>query len=258
MWRRKRERSAASIALLGPVRLLGSLFILCLEIQVILHHQFFQPLLQTSASQQFFFLQHTHTTMPDSRRPRRSRHYDDYSDSDDDYSSDDARRHRDRDDRRREPQRHRSTRDRDGRNDRSYENYDRRRPRSVDDRHHSSRNDRYSSRERDRDYGRDHDRSRAPEDASRNSQLKIQNAVNAGLKAGALEAFRLRKEPGPWVGSKGVRIATAVFGAAMADTALEKGRDPERNRKTNSAKATLSGLVLNRFLNGPRDKVGRR
>lgn len=196
--------------------------------------------------------------MPDSRRPRRSRRYDDYSDSDDDYSSDDAprRSHRERDDRQRQPQRHRSTRD--GRNDRSYENYDKRRPRSVDDRHHSSRNDRYHSRERDRDYGdRDYDRSRAPEDDSRTSQLKIQNAVNAGLKAGALEAFRLRKEPGPWVGAKGVRIATAVFGAAMADTALEKNRDPERHRKTKSAKATLSGLVLNRFLNGPRDKVGR-
>ena len=191
--------------------------------------------------------------MSDSRRYRKSRRYDDYSDSDDDsYYSDDNRRHRarslERDDRRRAPPRYRS-RDDYYRDD--HRDDDRRRPRSLDrgtsSRHYDSR-----SRGADRDYDRSRDR---PLNKEAQSNLKIQHAVQAGLKAGALEAFRLRKEPGPWTGSKGARIATAAFGAAMADTALEKNHNPEKNRKKNSMKATWSGLVLNRFLDGPRNNV---
>ena len=77
---------------------------------------------------------------------------------------------------------------------------------------------------------------------------KADQAVRAALTAGALEAFRQRKKPGGWMGSKGARVATAAISAAAIDVAVDK--DPSRKKTRHTAGATIGGLVVDRLLNG--------
>lgn len=184
--------------------------------------------------------------MPEPRRHRKSRHYDDYSDSDDDYYYSEPSRH----------SRHR-TADRDS-NDRREKSYhssrdthpDRRRSRSLD-RSYSSRSRHNRSRHGDHDYG-----SRSRSDDGTYANKKMERAVKAAFDAGALEAFRLRKEPGRWTGSKGARIATAAIGAAVTEQMIDK--NPDRKKKKMLTTSTIGGLIANRILNGPRDDLRRR
>ncbi|PZD28954.1 hypothetical protein A1F96_05512 [Pyrenophora tritici-repentis] len=57
--------------------------------------------------------------------------------------------------------------------------------------------------------------------------------------AGAVEAFRSRKEAGPWTGAKGQRIATAALGAAGIDGLID--RDPGKHEKRHVAESALAG-----------------
>ncbi|KAI9696558.1 MAG: hypothetical protein M1836_005577 [Candelina mexicana] len=85
---------------------------------------------------------------------------------------------------------------------------------------------------------------------------KIQQAVQAALTAGAVEAFRSRGEPGPWTGEKGKRILTAAVGAAGVDGLAD--RDPEHKSKRHIAEAVIGGLATNRVVNGARDRSRSR
>ncbi|KAI9711606.1 MAG: hypothetical protein M1812_007128 [Candelaria pacifica] len=85
---------------------------------------------------------------------------------------------------------------------------------------------------------------------------KIQQAVQAALTAGAVEAFRSRGEPGPWTGEKGKRILTAAVGAAGVDGLADK--DPEHKSKRHLAEAVIGGLAANRVVNGARDRSRSR
>jgi len=91
-------------------------------------------------------------------------------------------------------------------------------------------------------------RSRGPGDKNR-SERKWAQAAQAALVAGAVEAFRSRKEPGPWTGDKGKRIATAALGAGGIDGLID--RDPEKKTKRHLAEAVIGGLAANRLANGP-------
>ncbi|KAK3939369.1 hypothetical protein QBC46DRAFT_438019 [Diplogelasinospora grovesii] len=81
--------------------------------------------------------------------------------------------------------------------------------------------------------------------------------VKAAIDAAAVEAFRLRNEPGSWTaGAKAERIATAaisagVIGAAAADKTAG-GHDKSKLGTIGSA---IGGLVVNRVVNGPRRDV---
>ncbi|KAK0658693.1 hypothetical protein QBC41DRAFT_51140 [Cercophora samala] len=54
-----------------------------------------------------------------------------------------------------------------------------------------------------------------------------QKAAQAAVQAGGLAAFQARKQPGDWVGAKGVKVATAAFTAGLASSKMHKERDGE-------------------------------
>lgn len=90
-----------------------------------------------------------------------------------------------------------------------------------------------------------------------NSERKWAQAAQAALVAGAVEAFRSRKTPGPWTGEKGKRIATAALGAGGID-GLVSGRNPDEKSKRHLAEAVIGGLGINRVANGSRSQVRGR
>jgi len=122
------------------------------------------------------------------------------------------------------------------------------RSRSRDRSRHRRGSDRY-----DRRYSSDeYNRSKSRGGGRRNTEKKWEQAAKAALVAGAVEAFRSRKEPGPWTGEKGQRIATAALGAAGIDSLVDK--DPDRKSKRHVAEAAIGGLIANRLANGARSQ----
>lgn len=107
--------------------------------------------------------------------------------------------------------------------------FERRRAHSLDRRGHSTREYHHRSRPEPTRRTRGHDRRRRDESEPR-SQRKLEHATNAAIDAAAVEAFRLRKEPGGWTEAKGTRIATAAASAAVADMMLDghPGRHSKR------------------------------
>ncbi|KAF2842555.1 hypothetical protein M501DRAFT_926913 [Patellaria atrata CBS 101060] len=105
--------------------------------------------------------------------------------------------------------------------------------------------DDYSDRDRSRDRGH-----------GARTERKWQQAAQAALVAGAVEAFRSRKEPGPWTGEKGTRIATAALGAAGIDGLVD--RDPNKKSKRHLAESVIGGLAANRIANGSRSQSRSR
>lgn len=124
---------------------------------------------------------------------------------------------------------------------------------------HSDRTDRgrarSSSRRRGRDYSSSRSRSRSrSRDRDRNhrqrSEQRIAQAARAALTAGAVEAFKSRKDPGEWTGAKGKRILTAAVTAAGADGLLDK--DPKKHSGRHVVESTLAGLAASHFVGGGR------
>ncbi len=107
----------------------------------------------------------------------------------------------------------------------------------------------YRDDRRDRRFGsRSSSRSRA---GGRKSE-KWEQAAKAALVAGAVEAFRSRKVPGPWTGAKGQRIATAALGAAGIDGLID--RNPEEHEKRHIVESALGGLAAAHVANGSRSR----
>ncbi|KAL2832111.1 hypothetical protein BDW59DRAFT_139725 [Aspergillus cavernicola] len=117
--------------------------------------------------------------------------------------------------------------------------------------HHDSGRGR--SRGRDR---RSYSYSPSPPRGSRRhrekSEQRIAQAIKAALTAGAVEAFRARKEPGEWSGPKGKRVLTAALTAGGTDGLI--GRDSDKHSKRHIIESTLAGLATNRVVNGPRSR----
>ncbi|KAJ9236597.1 hypothetical protein DTO169E5_5588 [Paecilomyces variotii] len=88
------------------------------------------------------------------------------------------------------------------------------------------------------------------------SEGRIAQAVKTAITAGAAEAFRLRKEPGPWNGEKGRRVLTAAIAASGVDGLID--RDPKKHTKRHIIEATLAGLAANHLLNGPASRSQSR
>ncbi|KAJ6103015.1 hypothetical protein N7486_005442 [Penicillium sp. IBT 16267x] len=111
----------------------------------------------------------------------------------------------------------------------------------------SSRYRRYSSDSRSRSRSRDRDRKRRER-----SEGRISQAARAALTAGAVEAFRSRKDPGEWTGAKGKRVLTAAVTAAGTDGLVD--RDPNKHSKRHMLESTLAGLAATHFMNGGRSQ----
>ncbi|KAJ5151964.1 hypothetical protein N7492_010259 [Penicillium capsulatum] len=129
-----------------------------------------------------------------------------------------------------------------------------------------------SSRHSDRGRGRSQSRHRRRHDSSsrsrsdsrdrggrrhrERSEQRIAQAARAALTAGAVEAFRSRKEPGEWTGAKGKRVLTAAVTAAGTDGLVDK--DPNKHSKRHVVESTLAGLAANHFMNGGRSQSRSR
>ncbi|CAG7952692.1 unnamed protein product [Penicillium salamii] len=114
-----------------------------------------------------------------------------------------------------------------------------------------------------RDRGRDRSRhhrnrsySRSPSDsrsrhrgsARDKSQQRMVQAARAALTAGAVEAFKQRKEPGEWAGTKGKRVLTAAVTAGGTDGLVDK--DPNKHGTRHVVESTLAGLAASHFMGG--------
>ena len=114
-------------------------------------------------------------------------------------------------------------------------------------------------RRRDSSYSSD-SRSRSRGDRNRgggDQKEQLIKAAKAALTAGAVEAFRSRKEPGGWAGPKGRRVLTAAVGAGGIDGLLNSGKK-EGGGTLDGLQAVIGGLAGNRLINGSRDKDGSR
>jgi hypothetical protein len=111
------------------------------------------------------------------------------------------------------------------------------------DRHayYDDRRSRYGSRSRSRSRDR--------------TKEKWEQAAKAAIVAGAVEAFRSRKEPGPWTGAKGQRVATAAIGAAGIYGLIDRDG---KHEKRHVAESALGGLVASRLANGSRSRSRAR
>lgn len=115
-----------------------------------------------------------------------------------------------------------------------------------------SRSRHHRDKSRGRNYSSGSSRSRTRSRSKGRSERKWAQAAQAALVAGAVEAFRSRKEAGPWTGDKGRRIATAALSAGGIDGLVD--RDPDQKTKRHLAEAVIGGLAANRLANGPRSK----
>ncbi|KAJ5827382.1 hypothetical protein N7447_004145 [Penicillium robsamsonii] len=80
------------------------------------------------------------------------------------------------------------------------------------------------------------------------SEQRIIQAARAALTAGAVEAFKQRKEPGDWAGAKGKRVLTAAVTAGGTDGLVDK--DPNKHGKRHVIESTLAGLAASHFVGG--------
>lgn len=123
--------------------------------------------------------------------------------------------------------------------------------RGEDDRRRGRR-DSSSDRSRSRDRSRGRDKKNNPFE----SKEKLIQAARAAVTAGAVEAFRMRKEPGGWGGEKGKRVLTAAIGAGGINGLIDK--DPDKGGTRHTIEAVIGGLAGNRLLNGSRSEAESR
>lgn len=81
---------------------------------------------------------------------------------------------------------------------------------------------------------------------------KKNQAIRSALTAGAMEAMRQRNRPGDWLGTKGVRVATAAISAAAIDTAVD--RNPRKGGKTKLVTSALGGLFVDKLASSVRGR----
>ncbi|KAK3385710.1 hypothetical protein B0H63DRAFT_544138 [Podospora didyma] len=99
-------------------------------------------------------------------------------------------------------------------------------------------------------------RSRRPDSRER-SKSRWDHSIEAAIDAAAVEAYRLRKEPGSWNGAKRQRIVTAAVSAGAISAAADnrKNGDKDKVGKMGTIGSAIGGLVVNRLVNGPRREV---
>lgn len=80
----------------------------------------------------------------------------------------------------------------------------------------------------------------------------MDKGLKSAVDAAAIEAFRVRNQPGSWTGAKGARVATAALSAAAIGAAAEKRKEEKGSTKMGTVGSALAGMAVNRLVNGPR------
>ncbi|KAK4160861.1 hypothetical protein QBC43DRAFT_324760 [Cladorrhinum sp. PSN259] len=96
-------------------------------------------------------------------------------------------------------------------------------------------------------------RSRSRAQSRARSRSRADKGFKAAVEAGAIEAFRVRGEPGAWAGAKGKRVATAAISAGVIGTVAEKRKqDHDGDTKLGTKGSALAGMMVSRLVNGPK------
>lgn len=98
--------------------------------------------------------------------------------------------------------------------------------------------------------GGGHNEKHGVKNAEDEQRKKRNQAIQAALMAGALEAMRQRSQKGDWVGEKGFRVATAAISAGLVDVGRDK--DPDHNGVGNLIKSAVGGLLVDKIANSAR------
>ncbi|KAK5662531.1 hypothetical protein OQA88_8443 [Cercophora sp. LCS_1] len=143
---------------------------------------------------------------------------------------------------------------------RDHHHHHHRRPSSHHSHHshhtHSSRRHHSASPARTTHRGRHTRRDSRHGSSKERSRSRWGRGIEAAVDAAAIEAFRLRKEPGPWTGAKGGRIATAAVSAGVIGAASDRRKsDHGEGGRKGALGSALGGLVVNRLVHGPRKEV---
>ncbi|KAJ2895132.1 hypothetical protein MKZ38_006876 [Zalerion maritima] len=85
-------------------------------------------------------------------------------------------------------------------------------------------------------------KSARPGGGLKRSNTNWQKVAGSAMKAGASAAFQARHDPSPWVGPKGIRVATAAIGAAVADNFIEE-KNPRRSRSRGGVKSQAAKSI---------------
>ncbi|KAK0710489.1 hypothetical protein B0T21DRAFT_297864 [Apiosordaria backusii] len=98
-----------------------------------------------------------------------------------------------------------------------------------------------------------HSRGSYADSATRSrSRARMDKGLKAAMDAAAIEAFRVRNQPGSWTGAKGARVATAAISAGAIGAAAEKRKEENGGTKMGTVGSALAGMAVNRLVNGPR------
>lgn len=84
------------------------------------------------------------------------------------------------------------------------------------------------------------------------ARRKWQQAAQAAVITGVIEAWRSKDEPGTWSGAKGIRTATAALSAGGIDGLFERFGGANHSKR-HLIEAVLGGLAANHVVNGKRD-----
>jgi hypothetical protein len=93
-----------------------------------------------------------------------------------------------------------------------------------------------------------------PPEHNRDSHSKtaiIGDAARCAAEAGAMMALRIRHEPGPWTGSKGVKVASAMLGAAVIDTYMDRKHPRKKGGMRHMAVRNLAQAALSTVIVAP-------
>ncbi|KAK0624914.1 hypothetical protein B0T17DRAFT_590682 [Bombardia bombarda] len=122
--------------------------------------------------------------------------------------------------------------------------------------HHNHHNNRRAySTSPPRQHRRHHHSTDHHRDEHDRSRSHVKSNVEVAMEAAAIEAFRIRKEPGSWTGSKGGRVATAALSAAAIGAASESRNPDHEPGKIGKLGTAIGGLMVNRIVNGPRKEM---
>lgn len=93
--------------------------------------------------------------------------------------------------------------------------------------------------------------------SSERNRSRWDRGLVAAAEAAAVEVHRLRHEPGTWTGAKGSRVATAAISAGVIGAATDRRKSEHESTKGGAMGSALGGLIVNRFIHGPRRELRR-